>query len=178
MAMRWMRLESKSFNVLILLWLALVTTTVADASNASERWAALASGAANDNLGRAHANGAFGIGRTKRQAEANAISYCRDTAFQSGAPIICAVRIAWGKPGCHFARMGLGFLPNGLPINIFGYGSTVAEANDGIFHYFKSEKVTRIKLREPTRMCITDSGWLYNGRRIEPFSNSFRFRYF
>jgi hypothetical protein len=166
------------FGKLLFAALAILIVTSANASNPRQRWAALAAGSALGDVGRAHANGAFGIGLTKQEAETNAIDYCKDSGFAGIGQIRCAIKMVWSDKGCKYGRLGEGFMPNGQPVSIFGYGSTVLETSDAIFHYFNSAKVTRIKLHEVVQMCISGNGWFFNGHPIKPSANSFRFRYF
>jgi hypothetical protein len=171
-------LSSIPFSKLLLAALAILILTVANASTAPKRWAALAVGSAPGNLGRAHTDGAFGIGSTKREAETNAVGYCEDSGFVGIGQITCAIKMVWSDKGCKYGRLGEGFLRNGQPVSVYGYGSSFLETSDAIFHYFNSAKITRIKLHEVMQMCISSNGWFFNGRPIKPFSNSFRFRYF
>ena len=166
------------FGKLLFATLGILIITAANASNPPKRWAALAAGSALGNVGRAHANGAFGIGSTRQEAKTNAIDHCKDSGFAGIGQIICTVKMVWSGQGCKYGRLGEGFLPNGQPVSIYGYGSTLLETSDAIFHYFNSAKITRIKLHEVIQMCISGSGWLFNGRPIRPFPNSFRYRYF
>jgi hypothetical protein len=168
--MPFSRILFAAFSILIL--------TAANASTAPKRWAALAVGSALGDLGRAHTDGAFGIGSTKREAETNAVDYCKDSGFAGVGPITCTIKMVWSDKGCKYGRLGEGFLRNGQPISFYGYGSSVLETSDAILHYFNSAKTTRIKLHQVIQMCISSNGWLFNGRPIKPFSNSFRFRYF